>query len=152
MPVLIRATVGIEAHTHEFIATAHEDQKFGFSLATGDALTAAVRVIREPALQLAGLHSHIGSQIFDTAGFEAAAHRVVGLLGQVHQATGEVLAELNLGGGFGIAYLAEDDPVSPHDVAARAARRHRRRVRRSSGCRCRGWPSSRAGRSPGPAP
>ncbi|MDP5185092.1 diaminopimelate decarboxylase [Blastococcus sp. BMG 814] len=119
VPVLIRATVGIEAHTHEFIATAHEDQKFGFSLATGDALTAAVRVIREPALRLAGLHSHIGSQIFDTAGFEAAAHRVVGLLGQVHQATGEVLSELNLGGGFGIAYLPEDDPVSPADVATR---------------------------------
>ena len=119
VPVLIRARVGIEAHTHEFIATAHEDQKFGFSLATGDALTAAVRVIRESGLRLAGLHSHIGSQIFDTAGFEAAAHRVVGLLGQVHQATGEVLEELNLGGGFGIAYLSEDDPVSPHDVATR---------------------------------
>lgn len=119
VPVLIRTTVGIEAHTHEFIATAHEDQKFGFSLATGDALTAAVRVIREPALHLAGLHSHIGSQIFDTAGFEAAAHRVVSLLGQVHQATGELLAELNLGGGFGIAYLPEDDPVGPGDVAAR---------------------------------
>ncbi|NYJ04450.1 diaminopimelate decarboxylase [Petropleomorpha daqingensis] len=117
--VLIRATVGIEAHTHEFIATAHEDQKFGFSLATGDALAAAVRVIREPALHLAGLHSHIGSQIFDTAGFEAAAHRVVGLLAQVRQATGETLGELNLGGGFGIAYLSDDDPVTPHDVAGK---------------------------------
>jgi diaminopimelate decarboxylase len=117
--VLVRSTVGIEAHTHEFIATAHEDQKFGFSLATGDALAAAVRVIREPALALAGLHSHIGSQIFDTAGFEAAAHRVVGLLAQVRQATGETLGELNLGGGFGIAYLSDDDPVSPHDVAAK---------------------------------
>jgi diaminopimelate decarboxylase len=119
VPVLIRATVGIEAHTHEFIATAHEDQKFGFSLATGDALTAAVRVIREPHLELTGLHSHIGSQIFDTAGFEAAAHRVVGLLGQLRQATGKVLAELNLGGGFGIAYLPDDDPVAPRDIAAR---------------------------------
>ncbi|WNV74620.1 diaminopimelate decarboxylase [Geodermatophilus sp. DSM 44513] len=119
VPVLIRTTVGIEAHTHEFIATAHEDQKFGFSLATGDALTAAVRVIREPALRLTGLHSHIGSQIFDTAGFEAAAHRVVGLLGQVRQATGQVLGELNLGGGFGIAYLPEDDPVGPDDIARR---------------------------------
>jgi diaminopimelate decarboxylase len=119
VPVLVRATVGIEAHTHEFIATAHEDQKFGFSLATGDALTAAVRVIREPALRLTGLHSHIGSQIFDTAGFEAAAHRVVGLMAQVRQATGEALAELNLGGGFGIAYLPEDDPVAPDAVAAR---------------------------------
>ncbi|WP_347057717.1 diaminopimelate decarboxylase [Blastococcus sp. HT6-30] len=117
--VLIRTTVGIEAHTHEFIATAHEDQKFGFSLATGDALEAARRVVAEPALHLAGLHSHIGSQIFDTAGFEAAAHRVVGLLGAVRDATGEVLGELNLGGGFGIAYIPDDDPVSPVDVAAR---------------------------------
>ncbi len=119
VPVLVRATVGIEAHTHEFIATAHEDQKFGFSLATGDALTASVRVIREPGLHLAGLHSHIGSQIFDTAGFEAAAHRVVGLLAQISQATGEVLGELNLGGGFGIAYLTDDDPVAPGEVATR---------------------------------
>ncbi|UOY01385.1 diaminopimelate decarboxylase [Blastococcus sp. PRF04-17] len=119
VPVLIRSTVGIEAHTHEFIATAHEDQKFGFSLATGDALAAARRVIEEPALRLTGLHSHIGSQIFDTAGFEAAAHRVVGLLAAVRRETGETLEELNLGGGFGIAYLPEDDPVSPADIAAR---------------------------------
>ncbi|HYH26601.1 MAG TPA: diaminopimelate decarboxylase, partial [Blastococcus sp.] len=69
------------------------------------------------ALHLAGLHSHIGSQIFDTAGFEAAAHRVVGLMGAVRDATGQVLGELNLGGGFGIAYLPEDDPVTPADVA-----------------------------------
>ncbi|SCX52416.1 diaminopimelate decarboxylase [Klenkia marina] len=120
--VLVRTTVGIEAHTHEFIATAHEDQKFGFSLATGDALTAAVRVIREPALELSGLHSHIGSQIFDTQGFEAAAHRVVGLMAQVQQATGVVLEQLNLGGGFGIAYLADDDPIAPADVAERMRR------------------------------
>jgi diaminopimelate decarboxylase len=119
VPVLIRSTVGIEAHTHEFIATAHEDQKFGFSLATGDALAAAVRVCSEPALELAGLHSHIGSQIFDTAGFEAAAHRVVGLMGAVRDATGRVLPELNLGGGFGIAYLSDDDPVTAEDVAVK---------------------------------
>ncbi|RBY87236.1 diaminopimelate decarboxylase [Blastococcus sp. TBT05-19] len=119
VPVLIRTTVGIEAHTHEFIATAHEDQKFGFSLATGDALEAARRVVEQPALRLTGLHSHIGSQIFDTAGFEAAAHRVVGLMGAVRDATGQVLEELNLGGGFGIAYLPDDDPVTPADVAGR---------------------------------
>ena len=119
VPVLIRATVGIEAHTHEFIATAHEDQKFGFSLSTGDALEAARRVVSAPGLHLAGLHSHIGSQIFDTAGFEAAAHRIVGLLGAVRDATGQTLEELNLGGGFGIAYLSEDDPVSPPDIAAK---------------------------------
>ena len=151
VPVLIRATVGIEAHTHEFIATAHEDQKFGFSLATGDALTAAVRIIREPHLELTGLHSHIGSQIFDTAGFEAAAHRVVGLLGQLQQATGEVLAELNLGGGFGIAYLSEATR-SPPPTSRPGCAPSSPRSARSSGCPCPGWPWSPAGRSPGPAP
>src|SRR3712207_9061378 len=98
---------------HDALPISHEDQKFGFSLATGDALTAAVRVIREPALRLTGLHSHIGSQIFDTVGFEAAAHRVVGLLGQVWQATGAVLGELNLRGRLRIALLPEDDPGGP---------------------------------------
>ena len=75
---MIRVTVGVEAHTHEFIATAHEDQKFGFSLAGGDAAEAVRRVVALPGLRLIGLHSHIGSQIFDPSGFEVAAHRVVG--------------------------------------------------------------------------
>ena len=77
--VLIRVTVGVEAHTHEFIATAHEDQKFGFSLASGDAFEAVRRVQDAPGLELLGLHSHIGSQIFDSAGFEVAARRVLAL-------------------------------------------------------------------------
>jgi diaminopimelate decarboxylase len=109
--VLVRTTVGVEAHTHEFIATAHEDQKFGFSLAGGDALDAVRRVLAAPGLELVGLHSHIGSQIFDTGGFEVAAHRVVGLLAEVRDAVGVELPELNLGGGFGIAYTSADDPV-----------------------------------------
>ncbi|MDK7764289.1 diaminopimelate decarboxylase, partial [Prevotella bivia] len=71
--VLLRVTSGVEAHTHEFIATAHEDQKFGISITTGDALTAAEDVLKRPSLHLDGLHSHIGSQIFDTHGFEVAA-------------------------------------------------------------------------------
>src|SRR5207248_3815791 len=78
--VLVRVTVGVEAHTHEFIATAHEDQKFGFSLAAGDAAEAVRRVLNAPSLELVGLHSHIGSQIFDADGFEVAARRVIGLL------------------------------------------------------------------------
>jgi diaminopimelate decarboxylase len=115
--VLIRVTVGVEAHTHEFIATAHEDQKFGFSLASGAALEAARRVLMLPSLELVGLHSHIGSQIFDTAGFDVAAHRVAGLLASVRDALGVTLPELDLGGGFGIAYVAGDDPADPMLVA-----------------------------------
>jgi diaminopimelate decarboxylase len=109
--VLVRTTVGVEAHTHEFIATAHEDQKFGFSLAGGDALAAVRRVLAAPGLDLVGLHSHIGSQIFDSGGFEVAAHRVVGLLAEIRDACGVELAELNLGGGLGIAYTSADDPA-----------------------------------------
>ena len=117
-PVLVRATVGVEAHTHEFIATAHEDQKFGFSLASGAALEAVRRVLAADGLDLRGLHSHIGSQIFDTEGFEVSAHRLVGLLVEVRSEFGIQLPELGLGGGLGIAYLATDDPI---DTAAFAA-------------------------------
>ncbi|HVK23315.1 MAG TPA: diaminopimelate decarboxylase [Actinokineospora sp.] len=114
-PVLIRVTVGVEAHTHEFIATAHEDQKFGFSLAGGAAAEAARRVIKSGGLSLVGLHSHIGSQIFDADGFEVAAHRVIGLLAELHREHGalESITTVDLGGGLGIAYTAEDDPPPP---------------------------------------
>jgi diaminopimelate decarboxylase len=70
-----------------------------------------------PSLELVGLHSHIGSQIFDTAGFDVAAHRVAGLLASVRDTLGVTLPELDLGGGFGIAYVAGDDPVDPHSMA-----------------------------------
>lgn len=81
--VLVRLTVGVEAHTHEFISTAHEDQKFGLSVASGAAMAAVRRVFATDHLRLVGLHSHIGSQIFDVDGFELAAHRVIGLLRDV---------------------------------------------------------------------
>ncbi len=118
-PVLIRVTVGVEAHTHEFIATAHEDQKFGFSLRDGSALTAAAAIIVQPSLQLVGLHSHIGSQIFDTAGFDVAAHRLVELAKQLRDVHGIEVAELNLGGGLGIAYVSGDDPQTPKQTVER---------------------------------
>jgi diaminopimelate decarboxylase len=108
--VLVRVTVGVEAHTHEFIATAHEDQKFGLSLASGAAREAIEAVVAAPELDFRGLHSHIGSQIFDAAGFEVAASRLVGLMGELH-AEGIEVAELNLGGGMGIAYVSDDDPL-----------------------------------------
>jgi diaminopimelate decarboxylase len=135
--VMVRVTVGVEAHTHEFIATAHEDQKFGFSLvggasgatgggtgasgATGggtggDAAEAVRRVLKSAHLRLVGLHSHIGSQIFDSGGFELAARRVVGLLAEIraeHGDRADTASDLiDLGGGMGIAYTAADDPRS----------------------------------------
>jgi diaminopimelate decarboxylase len=116
-PVLVRVTVGVEAHTHEFIATAHEDQKFGFSLSSGAALEAVRRIAALPSLNLVGLHSHIGSQIFDTAGFEVAAHRVIAFMATVRDALGVTVAELDLGGGLGIAYVTDDDPSDVADVA-----------------------------------
>ncbi len=118
-PVLVRVTVGVEAHTHEFIATAHEDQKFGFSLRDGSAARAVAAVLDSPALHLAGLHSHIGSQIFETAGFEVAAHRVIGLAATVRDVHGVEVDEINLGGGLGIAYVAGDDPETPKQTVER---------------------------------
>jgi diaminopimelate decarboxylase len=117
--VLLRVTVGVEAHTHEFIATAHEDQKFGFSLAGGAAFAAAAQILDEGVLDLRGLHSHIGSQIFDTSGFEVAARRILELQAQIRDARGVELPELDLGGGFGIAYTTQDDPSTPGDLAKR---------------------------------
>jgi diaminopimelate decarboxylase len=113
--VLIRVTTGVEAHTHEFIATAHDDQKFGFARET--AQEAARRVIGLKDLEFVGLHSHIGSQIFDTDGFELAARRVVELLVAIRDEHGVELPELDLGGGYGIAYLEADDPLDPKHIA-----------------------------------
>ena len=121
-PVLVRVTVGVEAHTHEFIATAHEDQKFGFSLATGDAAEAVRRILAHaPHLRLLGRHSHIGSQIFDPSGYEVSARRILRLHAQVAREHGIELPELDLGGGFGIAYTSEHDPLPPKSLAAEMA-------------------------------
>jgi len=115
--VLVRVTVGVEAHTHEFIATAHEDQKFGLSVASGAALVGVEAVLGADALSLLGLHSHIGSQIFDAAGFEVAAHRVIDLAAQIRDEFDFTVSELNLGGGMGIAYVAGDDPLDVDQMA-----------------------------------
>jgi diaminopimelate decarboxylase len=116
-PVLLRVTVGVEAHTHEYIATAHEDQKFGISLSAGAAAQAVRRVLARPELELRGLHSHIGSQIFDTSGFEVAARRLLGLHAQVAREHGVELPEIDLGGGFGICYTSEHDPLDAKELA-----------------------------------
>lgn len=115
--VLIRVTPGVEAHTHEYIATAHEDQKFGFSIANGRALNAMLRCEASTRITLLGIHSHIGSQIFDTGGFEVAARRTMRLLARFFAETGRYLPELDLGGGFGIAYTAADTPATPDHLS-----------------------------------
>ncbi len=119
--VFVRLTVGVEAHTHEFISTAHEDQKFGLSISSGAAMAAVRRVFATDHLRLIGLHSHIGSQIFDVDGFELAAHRVIGLLREVVAEFGSdktaQLATVDLGGGLGISYLSSDDPPPVGELA-----------------------------------
>ncbi len=117
--VYIRVTPGVEAHTHEYVATGQEDQKFGFSLSSGAAEAAVAQVLRQPALELVGLHAHIGSQIFDTAGFRLAAQRLVGLLATIRDTHRIELPELDLGGGFGIAYTSEDAPLDITEMADR---------------------------------
>ena len=115
--VMVRATTGVEAHTHEYIATAHEDQKFGFSIADGSAASALLACHQNPWLDLIGIHSHIGSQIFDAEGFEVAARRTLRLHADFAKQTGVEMGELDLGGGFGIAYTSADTPATPAALA-----------------------------------
>ena len=115
--VFIRVKPGVDAHTHEFIATSHEDQKFGISLATGDALTAATAAIASDWLELTGLHCHVGSQVFDAEGFKLAAERVLGLYAEIWKTQGVALGYLDLGGGYGIAYMPGESPLEVNAVA-----------------------------------
>lgn len=119
-PVMVRVTTGVHAGGHEYISTAHEDQKFGLSVAVpaggpagavSPAMTALEAVVAAPELELLGIHSHIGSQILDPAGFAVAARTVLGLRAQLAERTGVLVPEVDLGGGFGIAYLPGDVPM-----------------------------------------
>lgn len=112
--VFVRVISGVHAETHDFLATAHEDQKFGFPLP--DAETAVARIRELPGLDFAGLHCHIGSQIFGVAGFRESASRVLALHERL--LAGGPVPQLNLGGGFGIAYTRADDPTPIDELAA----------------------------------
>ncbi|MDO5634288.1 MAG: diaminopimelate decarboxylase [Micrococcus sp.] len=128
-PVMLRLTPGVHAHTHDFIATAHEDQKFGLSLApaTTDAdgnragqspaALAVAAALAADSIELLGVHCHIGSQIFEAEGFGLAASRVLEFLAKVKAEHGVELAELDLGGGHGIAYTAVDTPRPAEEIA-----------------------------------
>ena len=119
--VYLRLTPGIEAHTHEFIATAHEDVKFGFSIASGSAWKAIEEVEASPNILLAGFHSHIGSQILAADGFEIAATRLIALLAKFRDHYNRELPELDLGGGYGIAYVPGDATTDPDQILAAIA-------------------------------
>ncbi|WP_026551139.1 diaminopimelate decarboxylase [Arthrobacter sp. H20] len=137
--VMLRLTPGVHASTHEFIATAHEDQKFGLSLAgaagssspagsvaaSGDhaspAAQAVAAALAHESINLLGVHCHIGSQIFESEGFELAARRLLAFLAQVRDRHGVELPELDLGGGYGIAYTEADKPRPPAEIATAMA-------------------------------
>ena len=114
--VLLRLTPGVQAHTHESISTAHEDVKFGFSIASGAASAAVAQVLQHSSLELRGFHCHVGSQIFGTDSFELAATRIIALMKSVKDLHGIELPELDLGGGYAIAYLPGEVTVEPEDV------------------------------------
>ncbi|WP_258359061.1 diaminopimelate decarboxylase [Moorella sulfitireducens (nom. illeg.)] len=109
--VILRITPGIEAHTHNYIRTGQIDSKFGFTLPNGQALEAAKRVKDLPGIEFKGLHCHIGSQIFELEPYSQAVAVMLELAAAIKEATGLITAELDLGGGFGIYYTAEDHPL-----------------------------------------
>ncbi len=119
--ILLRLTPGIEAHTHESIATAHEDVKFGFSIASGSAWQAILQVQKLASIELRGFHAHIGSQILDTDSFEISAERLIALLAKFRDEFAFELPELDLGGGYGIHYLPGDEELAPDVVMAALA-------------------------------
>lgn len=120
--LLVRVNPGIDAHTHEYLATGATDSKFGFSLEFGDAFSIIERIARSNAARFAGVHSHIGSQIFRSDVFEAALDRLVALIRKVETDLGLTAEELGIGGGLGVRYVASDDPPS---IAEHAAAVHR---------------------------
>ena len=114
--IYLRLTPGVDAHTHEFISTAHEDVKFGFSIASGAAQDAIENCMAQSSLSLAGIHCHIGSQIFEVDGFNLAAKRLVAVLATFRDKYAKELPELNIGGGYGIAYTKEETAIAPELV------------------------------------
>ncbi|MGL4523505.1 MAG: diaminopimelate decarboxylase, partial [Bacilli bacterium] len=109
--VLLRLSPGIEAHTHEYILTGNEDSKFGFDLGNGDAKKAVAATMLMQNLNVLGVHVHIGSQIFETTGFQVAIQKVVQQLAKWRDELGFVATVFNVGGGFGIRYIETDNPL-----------------------------------------
>jgi diaminopimelate decarboxylase len=117
--LMIRVTPGVEAHTHEFVQTGQEDSKFGFTLHDGVALEAIKRASEIPGCDLAGLHAHIGSQIFELAAFDLAIERLAELAAEAKAAHGFEVCELNVGGGLGIAHTRDEMTPDPAEALRR---------------------------------
>lgn len=111
--VMIRITPGISAHTNKYIQTGQVDSKFGFDLASGQADEALQKVLANPRMDLIGLHAHIGSQIFEVAGFEGVANKLVEVADHWQKKFGYQAKVINVGGGFGIRYVKDDQPLRP---------------------------------------
>ncbi|WP_027085015.1 diaminopimelate decarboxylase [Cohnella panacarvi] len=109
--VLLRITPGVEAHTHDYISTGQQDSKFGFDLSNGTAFKAVETAIAQSNLKLLGVHSHIGSQIFEVEGFKMAFEKVAGFAVEIRDRLNYTFTVLNLGGGFGIRYVEGDTPL-----------------------------------------
>ncbi|MCI8492563.1 MULTISPECIES: diaminopimelate decarboxylase [Anaerotruncus] len=124
--ILFRIKPGIDAHTHDFVRTGQIDSKFGLALETGEAMQAVRAAVSMQGVRLRGVHCHIGSQIFDIEPFEHAAEVMLGFIADVRDQTGCELEILDLGGGFGIKYLPEHDPVEYDRYMQRVARTVRR--------------------------
>ena len=115
--VLIRVTPGIDIGGHPAVATGVDDQKFGFALTDGCALAAAQRILHQPALELVGLHCHIGSQVTDATLYGEAVRRMIATMADIRRAHGVVLCELNIGGGHGVPYVSGDPELNLTEVA-----------------------------------
>lgn len=124
--ILIRLTPGVDAHTHSYIQTGQLDSKFGFSLHEDVAAAAIRKALSSDRLRLMGVHSHIGSQLFDPEAYDAAIRAVFDFLEGVRADTGWVPEELNLGGGLGVPYVQGDPYPDPAEFAAYLAEAVRR--------------------------
>lgn len=109
--ILLRVTPGVEAHTHDYISTGQQDSKFGFDIGNGSARQAIEEALKLTNLQILGVHSHIGSQIFEVEGFRMAVDKVSQFAVSIRAELGLTFSVINLGGGFGIRYVEGDKPL-----------------------------------------
>lgn len=116
--VMLRITPGISAHTNKYIQTGQVDSKFGFDLESGQADEALTKVLENPRMQMQGLHAHIGSQIFELAGFQGVAKKLVEVAAHWQEKFGYQATIINVGGGFGIRYVEGDHPLPPEEFVA----------------------------------